>query len=577
MSTTNNNNANNNDKEQLALDDDRRVKVISPSMLVLKRFLRNKLAILGLVIIVVMFIFSFIGPFFSPYGESDVFTSYELTSREYANASTKSELRYTYADGQSLTTIQRASMDAAIANGETEFEAGGSHFSIVSTGEKSYLCQIDKAVAEFSVMGGIVALTPSDDSLIVTDELKAMLADAVANNDDFVEIGGEEFNIAKNGKFYQLTNPNIVGIASPYIYSGVSSDTTFSLEFKMNFENAVANGAASFSADGAEYTIASDLDNDIHMVLDSTGEEFANVSTIAISAVASDIFLTVEYKQALQEAITNNASEFTFEDILYEVSGVNGSYQVKTESSVQLIQIYKYPSAEHWLGTDANGMDILTRLMYGGRISLMIGFVVVIIETVLGVILGGIAGYFGGWIDNLIMRLVDIFNCIPSLPLYIIIGAIMDAMKLAPQVRIYMLMLIMGVLSWPGIARLVRGQILSLREQEFMIATEATGISVSRRIFRHLVPNVIPQLIVMATMGLGSIIITESTLSFLGLGVKYPFASWGNIINAVSNIHVMTNYWFVWIPAGFLILITVLGFNFIGDGLRDAFDPKMKR
>ncbi|MEG0742500.1 MAG: ABC transporter permease, partial [Clostridia bacterium] len=131
--------------------------------------------------------------------------------------------------------------------------------------------------------------------------------------------------------------------------------------------------------------------------------------------------------------------------------------------------------------------------------------------------------------------------------------------------------------GWPGIARIVRGQILCLREQEFMTAAEATGISTGRRIFRHLVPNVIPQLIVIDTMTLGGIILTEATLSFLGLGVKYPLASWGSIINAVSNIYVMTNYWFVWIPAGMLILLTVLGFNFIGDGLRDAFDPKMKR
>jgi peptide/nickel transport system permease protein len=139
------------------------------------------------------------------------------------------------------------------------------------------------------------------------------------------------------------------------------------------------------------------------------------------------------------------------------------------------------------------------------------------------------------------------------------------------------LMLILGILGWPGIARLTRGQILSLREQEFMVATEASGLSVYRRIFKHLIPNVIPQLIVVSTMALGEVILLESTLSFLGLGVKYPFASWGNIINEVSNVYVMTNYWFVWIPAGFLILITVLAFNFIGDGLRDAFDPKMKR
>jgi peptide/nickel transport system permease protein len=222
-------------------------------------------------------------------------------------------------------------------------------------------------------------------------------------------------------------------------------------------------------------------------------------------------------------------------------------------------------------------MDIMTRLMYGGRVSLMIGFVVVILEIIIGVILGGIAGYFGKWVDTLIMRIVDIMYCIPSLPLYIILGAIMDFMKVDPRFRIVMLMFILAILSWPGIARMVRGQILSLREQEFMIATEALGISVPRRIFKHLVPNVIPQLTVIATMSLGDVILVEATLSFLGLGVKFPLASWGNIINAVNDIHVMTTYWFVWIPAGLLILITVLGFNFIGDGLRDAFDPKMKR
>jgi peptide/nickel transport system permease protein len=238
---------------------------------------------------------------------------------------------------------------------------------------------------------------------------------------------------------------------------------------------------------------------------------------------------------------------------------------------------YASPSRAHPLGTDGNGMDMLTRLMYGGRVSLIIGFIVVFIETFLGVIMGGIAGYFGGWVDNLIMRIVDVFYCIPSMPIIIILGATMDNLRVDPNIRMLYLMLILGFLGWPSIARLVRGQILSLREQEFMTATEACGISVSRRIFKHLIPNVIPQLIVTCTMGLGSVILTEATLSFLGLGVKFPYASWGNIISDVNNSYVMTNFWFVWIPAGVCLLITVLGFNFVGDGLRDAFDPKMKR
>ena len=136
-------------------------------------------------------------------------------------------------------------------------------------------------------------------------------------------------------------------------------------------------------------------------------------------------------------------------------------------------------------------MDILTRLMYGGRISLMIGFVVVILETIIGVVLGGLAGYFGKWVDMLIMRIVDIFYCIPTWPILIILGAVMDSYQVGAQTRIYFMMVVLAILNWPFIARIVRGQILSLREQEFMVAAEATGISVSRRIFRHLVPNVI--------------------------------------------------------------------------------------
>jgi peptide/nickel transport system permease protein len=215
--------------------------------------------------------------------------------------------------------------------------------------------------------------------------------------------------------------------------------------------------------------------------------------------------------------------------------------------------------------------------MYGGRISLLVGFVVVFLEIAIGVIMGGLAGYYGGWVDNLIMRLVDIFYCLPSMPIMIILGAIMDAARMGTYTRLMVMMAALGIMGWAGVARMVRGQILSLREQEFMVATEATGIRVSHRIFRHLIPNVIPQLIVIATMGIGSVILTESTLSFLGLGVKHPLATWGTIINSVSSASAMSHYAFIWIPVGLLICLTVIAFNFVGDGLRDAYDPKAKR
>jgi len=216
--------------------------------------------------------------------------------------------------------------------------------------------------------------------------------------------------------------------------------------------------------------------------------------------------------------------------------------------------------------------------MYGGRISLMVGFVVVMIEMFLGIILGGLAGFFGGWVDTLIMRLVDIFYCIPSMPILIITGALFEQLKISAYVRLVYLMAILGILGWASVARLVRGQILSLREQEFMVAEEATGMRAAKRIFRHLIPNVMPQLIVSATMGLGSVIITESTLSFLGLGVKHPLATWGNMINSVTgSSEDMIRYAYIWVPIGALICLTVIAFNFVGDGLRDAFDPRSKQ
>jgi len=235
------------------------------------------------------------------------------------------------------------------------------------------------------------------------------------------------------------------------------------------------------------------------------------------------------------------------------------------------------PNSTYLLGTDLLGRDILTRLMYAGRVSLLVGIVAVVIEIIIGGILGAIAGYYGGIVDAIIMRIVDIFLCVPFLPILIILGAIMSDRNVSPEIRIMYLMFIIGLLSWPSIARLVRGQILSLREQEFMQAAEALGLKDSRKIFKHLIPNVIPQIIVSATLSIGGAIMIESALSYLGMGVTPPQASWGNMIQSVNNfIDLMKRPW-LWIPPGICIFLTVMSINLLGDGLRDALDPKLKK
>ena len=271
--------------------------------------------------------------------------------------------------------------------------------------------------------------------------------------------------------------------------------------------------------------------------------------------------------------------EYSVNVTTFTVNGVEYTIHQTTEKQVS-DNFLQSPSAGHPLGTDDQGYDVLVRLMYGGRISLIVSFLAVFLMTIFGVIMGGLAGFFGGAVDTVIMRVCDVLICLPGIPILLIVGTALDNPDwgIDSQYRIYLLMTFLTFISWPGTARLVRGQILSLREQEFMVAAEAMGYSTGRKIFKHLVPNVMPQLIVQMSLGLGSMILYEATLSYLNLGVRAPYAAWGTMINIITtNQDILQNHLYVWVPAGVCIVIAVLGFNFVGDGLRDALDPKARR
>ena len=569
-------------EEHYSLNDDRRVKVLSPGALVAKRFFRNRLAVVGLSILVFMFVFSFIGGLLSPYGEDEFFYREDQINKEFAVVTENSDFRYMAKDPSLFgSPVQAQTMLAIQKNNET-FSYGGNNYTLTPEGTDFY---------SVSSGGKIVGIAYKD---VVSS------SDGQALSFEFVYTALKSYAALEQ----ELEDEAAQETAGASEAAGATDDTAEPAE-------PAEPVVKSFTVDGLTYTIAEDGG-----VLQGE-KEVAYISRYIVQAIMPDIFLSRDFKEKLIDTIAAGETKFTYTDeslilddeadaaleddeagigamddglveednsassataeYTIERSQNHANWIIRQQQSSRQYDTYRSPCAKHWLGTDKYGMDMLTRLMYGGRVSLMIGFIVIIIETVLGVILGGIAGYFGGWVDNLIMRLVDIFYCIPSMPIILILGAAMDQQRVEPGRRLIYLMLILGILGWAGIARLVRGQILSLREQEFMTATEACGISVKSRIFKHLIPNVIPQLIVNCTMGLGSVIITEATLSFLGLGVKFPFASWGNIINDVNNTHVLTTYWFIWIPAGLLLLLTVLAFNLVGDGLRDAFDPKMKR
>ena len=319
-----------------------------------------------------------------------------------------------------------------------------------------------------------------------------------------------------------------------------------------------------FIADIPDKVVQTDADGNI--AYDANGRE-----------LTTNVYHENDGKWGEIELDRSGTVEYTTANVSYTVNGVE--YQLKQTVEKRIIDNQlASPSKSHILGTDKEGYDIFVRLMYGGRISLIVSFIAVFLITVLGVIMGGIAGYFGGAVDNVIMRLCDILICLPGIPILLIISTILDASDIDAKYRIYLLMIYLTFISWPGTARLVRGQILSLREQEYMVAAEAMGYSASRKIFKHLVPNVMPQLIVQMSLSLGSMILYEATLSYLNLGVKPPYAAWGTMINVISqDTDILQNYPNVWVPAGVCIVIAVLGFNFVGDGLRDALDPKARR
>ena len=510
-----------NGEEQYSLNDDRRVKTLSPGALVAKRFFRNRVAVAGLIILAFMFIFSFLGGVLSPYSEDQLFYRYDHQNKQFAGVIENTEFRYVSAGSDVFPTIAQSQFLLAKNQGKSEF----------TVKDRSYTIEI-------------------------LDETK-----------------GDEFYAIFTDK-----GKTLAALAGKMIVSSSQSNAKIDINVQYEILKALKDGGGSFTYEGVNYTV------DDEGGVNADGKDYAYASKYIVNAIMADVFLTRQFKEELIESIQTGDDKFSFTDANGQTAEYTVSFNARTNGwdvlqsvETKVFDSYHVPSKEHWLGTDKNGMDMLTRLMYGGRVSLYIGFIVVIIETVIGVILGGIAGYFGGFVDGLVMRIVDIFYCIPSMPILLILGAAMDALRVDPQIRMIYLMLILGILGWAGIARLVRGQILSLREQEFMTATEATGIRTSRRIFRHLIPNVIPQLIVTMTMSLGSTILIEATLSFLGLGVKFPFASWGNIITDVNDTYVLSNYWFIWIPAGVLLVATILAFNLVGDGLRDAFDPRMKR
>lgn len=284
------------------------------------------------------------------------------------------------------------------------------------------------------------------------------------------------------------------------------------------------------------------------------------------------------FKRSIKRLIKNKFAvvSLIFLIIIVLFSFIGPLFSPYTSNDIDVTIIKQPPSFQHILGTDDYGRDVFTRLMIAGRISLTVGIAAMLLSLILGILFGATSGYYGGIVDNIIMRIADILMSIPGLPLLIIIAALLSEWKVPSNYRLYIVMFMLSFVGWPALARLIRGQILSLREQNFMKAADVLGLSDRRKILNHLIPNTFPLLIVVATLSTADSILSESSLSFLGLGVIPPTPSWGNMINAANNLIDFQKRAWLWIPPGMAIFLTVIAINILGDSLRDALDPKMK-
>ena len=654
---------------EMHLDDVSRVKVLSPGMKVFKRFIRNRLAVFGTILLAIMFIFSFFGPLFYAYGQKQIFYKYDVQNVNYAMA--KENTAYNGYDADASLNPERSVVNAMNSNIKKMIAAGqdtqivygesgayrirklGTDIYTLDVVELTSVCTIGKGTVKVGVYdairknidftgaqvpglaeaakavkgtGGTVEhegvsytfkksagksydITAEMDGLVYTgEEMDAdfeKAAAAAAESGEGFSYQGSEYVVSRSGSMSEISRLGQAQTAK--VFTRLTADTyevgqKISNDFRVGALLAAYSGG-SFEADGARWQV--EAENGSLIILTADGDEYAEFTPFSVRRYDGADTMEYRLKKAVAGTVEemlsagvkigtlvfdlpqqNEVGEYRYDEdgnLLYQETELKisqrdtGEYIINCDQVNYIIDRFAAPSAKHILGTDGDGFDVLARIMYGGRVSLMVGFVVVFLEIFLGIIMGGLAGYYGGWVDNLIMRLVDIFYCLPSMPIMIILGAMMDALRMNTYLRLMIMMAALGVMGWASVARLVRGQILSLREQEFMVAAEATGIRVKDRIFRHLIPNVMPQLIVTATMGIGSVILMESTLSFLGLGVKHPLATWGTIINSVSSASAMAHYAFIWIPVGLLICLTVIAFNFVGDGLRDAYDPRAKR
>lgn len=563
----------------------------TPIKAIVKSFLGNKIAMVGFVVFMTLFVSVFVYPMMNPLDKS----YQEVTQQNVAPG------------------LNMLSVSKKVKNNAVDIAIGSTYSVGVNESGEVYLWgKYDDKLADIpSNMGKIVQISAGTDHILALNsegKLYAWGSDRFKQSSIPIDVqlltnikqieAGSQISLAltEDGYVYFWGNSNLIDFnADKYqgnIEKIVSNTSVIMALTKDGKVVKLGNKESTFSR------IPEDLGNIVDIAL--TGQvacvvdDQGNVTTWGNSSkgenkvpeVTEGKIVSLQAGRYHFTALTDQGEviawgDDTFNqiDIPNEIKGKNivavhsGYYQnyaVDEDGNT-----YAWGLKGYLLGTDAYGRDILSRLMAGGRLTMTIGAIAVIIQTVIGVIIGGIAGFYGGKIDNILMRFAEVVNALPFLPFAMILSAIIGG-KITELQRIIMIMFILGFLSWPGMARLVRAQVLAEREKEFVTAAKAIGVKERNIIFRHIIPNVIAFVIVSATLSFASSMLTESSLSFLGFGVVEPSPTWGNMLTGSQSSIVISTFWWRWVFPALALSLATISINLIGDGLRDAIDPKSK-
>ena len=614
--------------KELSMDEKLAVeKLESPSVMAFKAFFRRPLAVFALVVLISMFLFVFIGPKIVPMDVNYTDPLQADMAPNYTFMKVPDELKDNIRDingfsgftvgvsndnkfyiwgntSNTLSGANYAAVPAEVANGEVAFASAGSdHIIAITTDGKVYgwgngnngQFGIVKNEADPYIQMPDHVLNGTVDVEQIQQLISGYQCTALVMKDGTMHVWG---NMNAQLSLKELHNKFTEGVQkvvfSNYYALMLMQDGSVSggqsLSFNMVSAYSTAEGQIknlrTFIKDKTAVDIAA-TNNCYAIVLDDgsivafgaaeygeknvpaapEGEKYVSVVSGTRHFVATTDKGTVvawghdDYTQSSGVTGMTSAKVFT---------GAKQTYLVNEENELTDSAGFK----GYLMGTDNRGRDIFTRIIHGGKMTMTIGAVAVIVSTIIAIIIGCISGYFGGWVDLLLMRVTEIFASIPFLPFAMMLSYVIRTMPIGETMRIFIIMIILGLLSWTGLARMIRAQVLAEREKEFVTAAKSMGVKETRIAFKHILPNVISVILVSVTLDFAGCLLTESSLSYLGFGVQQPQPTWGNMLNGANNSLVIQNYWWQWVFPALFLAIATISINIIGDNLRDVLDPK---